>query len=272
LLGIVSARDDGLYELTPLGTALRGDVPGSLRPMARLLGHPLIQRAWGELLHTTMTGEGGFDRAAGMNFMEYISQDPELADRFNTFMGGVTIRAASAVVAAYDFVGADTLVDVGGGDGSLLRAILRAYPAARGVIVDLEHVRAKAERSVAEQGLAERCAFVAGDFFANLPIGADVYLLKSVIHDWDDARASAILAACRRGMGSTSRLLIVEGLVPASGPAAPDVVMSDLIMLAMAGGRERTEAEHRALLAQAGLQLARVVPTDGPSILEAVPA
>jgi hypothetical protein len=176
------------------------------------------------------------------------------------------------VAAHYDFGDAATVVDVGGGDGALLRAVLRANPGVRGTVHDVDMLRAQAEEAIAADGLAERCAFVTGDFFAEVPAGADVYLLKSVLHDWDDERAAAILATVRAAMAPHSRLLVVERELPESGPAPFEAVVSDLIMLTMAPGQERTAAGYRALLDRAGLRLVTATPTpDGPTIFETVP-
>jgi orsellinic acid C2-O-methyltransferase len=272
VLGVFGQPDGEHLELTALGDCLRADAPGSLRATARLMGHPVVQRAWAALPEALMSGEVAFERALGTDFGAYFGDRPELAALFNAFMGGITVRVAPAVVAAYDFAPFGTVVDVGGGAGVLLRAILRAHPAARGTIVDLPHARAQAEQAIAADGLGDRCRFLAGDFFVGLPAGADAYLLKSVIHDWDDQQSIAILRVCRRAMGPASRLLLVERLLSEGGPAEPDVVMSDLTMLTMTTGRERTEGEYRRLLEQAGLRLRRVVDTGStPSVLEASP-
>jgi len=269
-LGIVAPAAGGRYSLTPLGALLRRDVPGSAYRSARLMGHPAIQRAWTSLPHTAMTGQPAFDHAHGIDFMAYMIADADFADRFNEFMSEVTERVAAAVVADADFADAKTAVDVGGGAGALLRALLHAHPGVQGTIVDVALLREQAERSIAMDGLGDRCVFIAGDFFQELPTDADVYLLKSVLHDWDDDRALAVLATCRAALGEHSRLLIVESAVP-DGSAVPfDVAMGDLIMLTMGTGRERTLAEHTALLERAGLRLRTVTPTgQGPAVLEA---
>jgi SAM-dependent methyltransferase len=216
-----------------------------------------------------MTGQPAFDHAHGIDFMAYMITDGDFADRFNEFMSEVTERVAAAVVDRADLAGAKTFVDIGGGAGALLRAILRAHPHARGTILDVALLREQAERSIAADGLGDRCAFAAGDFFRELPPDADVYLLKSVLHDWDDDRALAVLATCRAAMGKHSRLLIVESVVPDDSAVPFHVAIGDLIMLTMGTGRERTAAEHTALLNRAGLRLRSVTPTgQGPDILE----
>jgi orsellinic acid C2-O-methyltransferase len=261
------------FALTPLGETLRRNAPESMRKHARLVSHPVIQQAWSGLYHTVMTGQPAFDHVFGMDMASYFVQRPSLAELFNDFMGGVTAEVAPTVVAAYDFDGIRCIVDVGGGDGSLLRAILRANPDVRGIVVDLPHVRAQAIQAIAADRLAERCRFVTADFFHDSLPAADMYLLKSVLHDWDDERCVAILEACRRAMDPSARVLVVESpFVDDGADASAEVIMSDLTMLAMDTGRERTIDEHRALLEAAGFRLERVVPTHGgPSILEAMP-
>jgi len=258
-IGVLSTDDDGLtYSLAPLGNALRSDVPDSVLVSARLMAHPIASRAWGGLLHTVKTGEAAFDHAMGADFATYMEADPEFGQAFNAFMSGVTAGVVPAVISAYDFTGIQTLVDVGGGTGTLLRAILRSYPAASGLVFDLPHAEAQTEQAIAFDNLAGRCRFVGGDFYERVPSGADAYLLKSVLHDWDDDSCVAILKSVRTAMRPDSRLLIVER--PLS--MAPDVVMSDLTMLAMTpGGRERTADEYAALCARASLRIERVVPT-----------
>jgi hypothetical protein len=269
-LGVFGQSADGRLELTALGDCLRADAPGSLRTTARLMGHPIVQRAWAALPAAVMGGGVAFELALGADFGAYAGGRPELASLFHAFMGGITAGVAPAVVAGYDFAAFRTLVDVGGGAGTLLRAVLRAHPAARGTIVDLPHARAQAEPAIAADGLSDRCRFLAGDFFVEVPAGADAYLLKSVIHDWDDEQSIAILRVCRCAMGPSSRLLLVERMLPDDGSVDVEVVMSDLTMMTMTTGRERTEAEYRRLLELAGLRLRRIVDTGaGPSVLEA---
>jgi SAM-dependent methyltransferase len=269
-LGIIADTPDG-YALTPLGDLLRRDVPGSVYHPARLMGHPAVQRAWTSLPYTARTGRTAFDHAHGVDFFTYLHRDPDLADRFNRFMSGVTDEVAGTVAAHYDFGDAKRIVDVGGGDGALLRAVLRANPRAYGTVLDVTMLRRQAEEAIAADGLTDRCAFADGDFFASVPGGADVYLLKSVLHDWDDDSAVRILETCRAAMAPHSRLLVVERGIPDSGPAPFEDVMSDLIMLAMARGRERTGTEYRTLLGRAGLRPHAATPTPGgPTIFEAL--
>ena len=189
-------------------------------------------------------------------------------------MAGRAAQEAEDVVAAYDFGALGRLVDVGGGRGVLLATILRAAPALAGTLLDREAVIPMARQHLETAGLADRVELVAGDFFAALPAGADAYLLSRVLHDWDDDDAARILTACRRAMTATSRLLVVEAVLPERARDAPAAIRMDLHMLLLFGALERTEAEFRQLLGGAGLEVAQVVPTGSPaglSIIEATP-
>ena len=263
------------FALTPLGAGLRDDVPGSLRPLARHLPAVPGSRAWGELLHSVRTGEPGFARAHGMGSFDYYRAHPEAAAGFNRAMTGNTAQSGDALARAYDFAGIGRLVDVGGGHGLLLATILRAYPALRGVLFDAPEVVAGAAPALAEAGVADRCEVVGGDFFAAVPPGGDAYLLRQIVHDWDDARATGILANCRRALPAAGRVLVVErALAPDYRQALP-VLQLDLQMLVITGGKQRTEAEYGALFAAADLRLRAVVPLGDPlgfSVFEGVPA
>ena len=272
-LGVFAMLDDSRFTLTTLGQHLRTDVPGSLHAIARFWGIESNQRPWLGLAHTARTGETAFDQIFGMTWSEYLAAHPDVAAIFNDGMTGFTAQVTAAVVAGYDFRSLGTIVDVGGGNGTLVAAILRAHPELRGVIFDLPHSRDSALQHLTAAGLAGRCEFIGGDFFESVPAGADAYLLKWVIHDWDDQRSVAILRTCRRAMAPGSKLLLVERLLPPANEQAPDVVLGDVTMLVYTGGRERTEAEYRALLEAADLRLTRTVATTTPySVLEAVPA
>ena len=277
-VGVLDKVGPDRLALTPVAAALRTGVPGSLRPTVLLLLDESHWRPWGHLFHTVRTGETAFDHVFGMGTFDYFARHPEAAAIFNEAMTEGTRWAAPAVIAAYDFARFQTIVDVGGGNGTLLAAILAATPGLRGTVFDLAMGVAGARRHLEAAGVADRCQVVEGDFFVQpLPSGADAYLLKSVIHDWDDERSVAILENCRRAMPAHGKLLLVEPVLPASvlrSEAHQRMVMSDLNMLAVAGGRERTEAEFRALLRSAGFGLTAVAPAAAPSIysvIEGVP-
>jgi hypothetical protein len=208
-----------------------------------------------------------------MSWIEHLARQPEVAAIFNEGMTGLTSQVTAAVLATCDSAVCRTIVDVGGGNGHLLAAMLQAYPHLSGLVFDLPHSRDGALHYLATAGVADRSDFVGGDFFSTVPAGADAYLLKRIIHDWDDSRGIALLRTCRRSMGPGSRLLIIERLMPSGNAVAPDAVFGDVAMLVHTGGRERTEAEYGALLAAADFCLVRTVPTATPySVLEAVPA
>jgi hypothetical protein len=276
-VGLLAQGDGGGYALTPLGRLLRADDPDSVRHGVLLTLGPAAWRSWGALAECVRTGDTAAKLLDGHDDPFAAFDSPEEQDGFNRAMAEGTRRAAEAVVAAYDFAGVERIVDVGGGYGALLPPVLAVHPGATGVVFDLVRCAAGAAETFARAGLAGRAEFVAGDFFADpVPPGADTYVLKSVIHDWDDDRALAILRNCRAAAGERARLLVVETVLPDRvGTAAAHRLLaaSDLTMLVATGGRERTEAEYRALLGAAGFRVTRIVPTAAPmAIVEAVAA
>jgi hypothetical protein len=234
----------------------------------------MMWEAWGRLSDCVKTGEMapklmyGFETA--FELME--RRHPEQIANFNRSMRELTGLIAPFLAKAYDFAGARRIVDVGGGFGQLLVPVLRANPSLRGVVYDLPGCADGARKLMAEEGLDARCEFEGGDFFASVPAGADLYLIKSVIHDWDDAHACKLLERVREAMKPDAKLLVLEWPIPERvGPQDAGIVATDLNMLVIAGGLERTEAEYRALLASVGLRVERVIPTPaGMAILEAV--
>ena len=264
-LGLLVEDDRGDFRLTPVGACLRSDVPGSLRSGALFLMSQEGQRAWAELEHSVLTGAPAFDHVFGTPVFDFYVEHPE-AERSRVHddaMAAFTAMITDAVLRAYDFSAFGVLVDVGGGNGTFLGAILRANPGVRGLLFDLPHVVAGAPEVLGAAGVAARCAVAGGSLFEWVPEGGDAYLLKRIIHDWDDERACGILAACRRAMKPGARLLVVDEVLPLR--AGPDVAteahLLDLEMLvATSGGRERTEEEFRALYRAAGFTLSRVVP------------
>jgi hypothetical protein len=275
--GVFTEDDDGCFALGPLGGCLRADAPGSVRALVLMQGDEDFWRTWGELEHCVRTGETAAKRLFGSEdaFARYAA-DPRLGAVFNAGMTVLSATTAAALVAAYDFSGATRVVDVGGGQGWLMAAILRANPGLRGVLFDLSSVVEGAPRLLAEAGVADRCEVLGGEMFEAVPGGGDLYVLSRVVHDWEDGRAVAILRNCRRAMDGHARLLLVERVLPDRVEPAPTVqplVLSDLNMMVRTGGRERTAGEFGALLAGAGLRLVRVVPTGGPvSLVQATPA
>ena len=269
-VGVFTEVSPGSFALTPLAELLRTETPGSMRALAIMYAEEQY-RAWGELLHSVRTGEMAFDHQFGMGYFEYLAQHPEADRVFNEAMTGWTHQLVGAVVDTYDFSPFKTIVDVGGGYGALLAAILRSNPGTRGVLFEQPHVVASAEEQLVAAGVADRCTFVSGDFFAAVPTGGDAYVLSQILHDWDDERCVVILGQCRRAMPDHGKLLVVELVLP-EGDEPFLGKWLDLHMLVLLGSRERTAAEYDTLFRAAGFKLARVVPTPpGPSVVEAVP-
>lgn len=270
-LSIFCEGKDGHFSLTPLAEPLRADAPGSLRAFAIMLGEQEHWRAWEGTLHSVKTGEPAFEQVFGTPHFRYFAEHPEAARIFDDAMTSRSSQENEAVVAAYDFANIRTVVDVGGGQGTLMASILQVQPNARGVLFDLPHVIATSRTRMASADYAARCEFVAGDFFASVPGGGDLYLLKKIIHDWDDERARLILVNIRKAMSSTARLLLIEPVIPPGNDPSFNKLLDLLMLIWTSGGRERTESEHRTLLVSAGLNLSRVILTrSGVSIIEAV--
>lgn len=274
-LELCKEREDGSFELTPMGSLLRSDAEDSVRSWAIFRGK-YHWSTWGNLLYSVKTGESARQLLTGTEGFEHLERDPERAAVFNRAMVELTRLVSREVARTYDFSGIRRIVDVGGGHGELLAAILAAYPQMRGVLFDLAHAIETARQHLEQAGVAERCELATGSFFESVPGGSDAYLLKSVIHDWNDERSIAILKTCREAMAPGAKLLLVERIMPERIEASPphqSVAQSDLNMLVGPGGRERTEAEFRALLSSAGFRLVRILPT-GPNsgIIEGVPA
>ena len=259
-LGIFAQDDAGDFTLTPQAELLRSDVQGSLRDTALLYGEDWLWQAYGSMTHSVRTGSPAFTKAHGQPFYGYLQAHPRAAAQFNAAMSGFSSHEAAAILEAYDFSTARSVVDIAGGHGALLAALLRAHPKLTGTLFDLPSVVAGAAAALGETGIAERARSVAGDFFDEAPAGADLYVMKSVLHNWDDIDAQRILATCKAAMAPEARLLVIERVVP-EGNAPSDAKLFDMNMLVVAGGRERTEAEYCRLLAEAGLALDRVVAT-----------
>jgi orsellinic acid C2-O-methyltransferase len=271
---ILRERADGMFELMPMGALLRSDGTHSLRSFAILCGKHL-SRDWVGLLDSVKTGESARKLVTGRGAFEDLD-DPQEAAVFNQAMLEVTRLSADGVAQAYDFSGMKRIVDLGGGYGQLLAAILKANPEVRGIVFDLAHATEKGRLYFQEIGLADRCEFVSGSFFESVPSGADAYVLKSVIHNWNDERARVILQRCTQAMAGRGKLILVERMVPQRlEPSAAHraIALMDLNMLVVLGARERTEDEYRALLSFAGFRLTRIIPAVlNFSIVEATPS
>ena len=262
------------FALTPLGTYLQTGVPGSMRDTVLCYCDKPYWQAWGDLLHSAETGETGYQHLFGLSFFDYNVQHPEHATLFNHMMTEWTASIAPTVAAAYDFAATQTLVDVGGGHGQMLASILQAHPTLHGVLFDLPHVVRGAPPLLEAAGVADRCEVVAGDAFTAVPADYDTYLLSRVIHDWDDQRAIAILARCHQAMKPKGKVLLVERVIVTGTTPQVLVLESDVQMLVVApGGKERTDAEYRALLNAAGFEVTRLIPVLPPFyVIEAVRA
>ena len=267
--GVLDERDDGTFALTPVGAAL----PTFAGPIAARA--EVYYGAAAGLLDAVRDGGTAFERVHGERFFAHLERHPDREAAFQSSMAARAEGEARDVLAAYDFAGLDRIVDVGGGTGALLGAILRAHPALHGELVDRPAALARARRRLEDDGVADRVQCREGDFFAAVPGGRDAYLLSRVIHDWDDADSVRILSVCRTAMGPSARLLLIDVILPERAGDAPEAVRMDLHMLILFGARERTAAGFRELLATAGLGLRRVVPTgapDGLAVIEATPA
>jgi O-methyltransferase/methyltransferase family protein len=269
--GVFEEIAERRFALTPLAELLRADHPRSVRPLAMFFGQDAYP-VWADLLYSARTGAPAFDHRFGASHFEYLAQHAEAAAVFNATMSANTTRSVASTVSAYAFPASGVVVDVGGGHGALIAAILRANPGLRGVLFDMPHVVEGAAPILEEAGVAERCARVGGDFFSPpLPPG-DVYTLRQIIHDWDDERSVLILRNCAQAMAADGRVLTIEAIIP-PGNEPSRIKFLDLQMLVMTGGRQRTEEEYRELYAAAGLRLTRVIPTNSEfSIVEGVRA
>jgi hypothetical protein len=269
-IGIFAEDEQGRFGLTPLGDTLRSDVPGSLRALALFNAAPWHTHAWDSLLHGVQTGETPIVHATGQSVFEYFMSHPEQFALFDQAMISFSSLEVAAIQAGYDFSGIGRLVDVGGGHGLLLGSILQAHPSMRGVLYDLPPVIEGARQLLGQMGVLERCELVAGDFFQHVPAGGDAYILKNIVHDFDDATAQAILGRCRAAMEPGTRLLIVQEALPEGNAPSPGKLL-DMQML-LIGGCERTASEYRALLEASGFSLSRIVPLPAPlHVIEATP-
>jgi ubiquinone/menaquinone biosynthesis C-methylase UbiE len=269
-IGIFHEIEGRRFDLTPMAEPLRSDIPGSVRAWAMVCGEDWHVRMWGDILYSVKTGLGAFPYAHGMGSFEYFQQHPEKGATFYQAMTNLTGQVSAAVLAAYDFSGFERIVDVGCGNGTFTTAILNAYPHLKSTLFDLPHVIDVARGVIEAEGMSDRCDFVTGDFFESVAASGDAYVLKNIVHDWDEDRAITLLKNCRKGMQPGAKILVVEMVVEPGNHPSP-AKMFDITMLVAEGGQERTEAEHRKLFEAAGFKLSRIVPTPSPvSVIEAV--
>ena len=272
--GIFEQLPDGRrFALTELAEPLRREGPGgTVHDYALYVGQPFLQRSWEQLVPTLRTGRPAFDLAHGTPLFEYLAANPSAAQSFNDAMSSHSGRDADAVIEAYDFAAGHTIVDVAGGHGTLIAKILAAVPGASGVLFDLPQVISGARPALAAAAVADRCRLIEGNMFESVPAGGDIYILKRALHDWSDEQAVTILRNCRAAIGEEGRVVVIEMVVD-PGPEGHLAKFYDLMMMVVASGRERTEAEYGELLHAAGLRLARTIPTLGPlSVIEGVGA
>jgi hypothetical protein len=270
-VGVFAEEPDGQFGSTPLAEYLRTNAPRSLRAWAMQIGQQYLWTSWGHLLHSVRTGEPAFPELHGTTAWEYRAAHPEEDAVFNAAMTALSAGVAEAIVQSYDFSGMDVLMDVGGGEGVLLAAILAENPALHGVLFDQPHVLTGGNDLLERAGVADRCEVVGGSFFESVPGGADAHLLKSIVHDWDDAATVKILRTCRAAVANTGRLLVVEPIIQPGNKPDP-AKFSDLNMLVMLGGQERTADDFERLYAEAGFRLTDIIRTGSPmAIIEGVP-
>lgn len=269
--GLFAEDDQRRFANTEKSALLRTDITESMRPLILMFGDEMIVTLWQSLLHSVTTGEPAFEHVHGMHHFEYLSRHPDKAKIFDDAMVSVSSMTNEAIAKNYDFSSFGTLVDIAGGYGSTLCTILAANPSLRGVLFDMPHVAAGANKYLAEQGLTERCSFVTGDFFESVPPGADAYFMKHIIHDWDDARCIKLLRNCHAVAPAKAKLLVCERVVP-SGNTRSYSKLGDLVMLMITpGGRERTEEQYRMLFKDGGFEVTRFISTHSEhTLIEAI--
>jgi hypothetical protein len=259
------------FALNAAAAMLRSDVPGSLYPMVRWISEPFHMRVYADIMHSLTTGAPAAAKTAGMPVFEYFARDPELSGLFNDAMTSFSGMVVPAVLEAYDFSEINVLVDVAGGHGGVVSGVLQRYPQMRGILCDLDHVIAGARERLRAIGLADRITCVVTDIFNEVPAGGDAYLMKHIIHDWDDERAGVILRNIRKVLADHGRVILLDSVI-APGNAPDFGKLIDLEMLVMPGGKERTADEFRDLFAANGYELTRIVPTQSAlSVIEARP-
>ena len=256
--GLFEESGNRHFDHTPLSAAVRSDAPGSYRAAAQLFHH--FFPAWDGLHHSIQTGEPGFNKVFGAPIFDYITTHPELGPVFDAGMTSLNFYETDAMLDAYDFTGISTLADIGGGNGSLISAVLGRYPNMKGILFDLGHVVGRAQENLKAADLAEHCRVMEGNFFESIPAGADAYLFRHIIHDWTDEQSIQILGHCRKVIPANGKLLIVDCVVPDGNTPSPSKEY-DITMLTGPGGQERTEAQFSSLLKASGFELKSIIPT-----------
>ena len=258
-VGIFTEGESRRFSLTPLAEPLRSDIPGSKRALALMSGDEQF-RTWAEIDYSIRTGKIAFDKIFGKPIFDYLGEHPDKARIFDAAMVGIHGRESNSILNAYDFSVFGVVADIGGGNGSQMTEILKKHSRMKGVLFDLPHVIERAKEKMQAAGLLDRCKLVAGSFFDAVPEGADAYVLRHIIHDWDEDKCLTILRNCHRAMPLASKMLVIESVIPPGNEPFPGKFL-DLVMLLIPGGKERTENDYRALFERAGFELTRIVPT-----------
>jgi hypothetical protein len=268
-VGVFAETADHKFELTPVAALLRSDAPNSMRDFVIMMGEDWMWQAWGELMYSVRTGEVAFEKVQGMSAVEFLFQQNEEAGKiFNRAMTNFTLAAVPAIVEAYDFSGVGKLVDIAGGHGLLLAGVLKANPQLRGILFDLPFVIAGASELLEKEGVRDRVELGSGDFFQSVPAGADAYMMKHIIHDFDDERSIKILRNIHATISGDGKVLIIEMVVLEGNEPHPSKDL-DIVMLVSNTGKERTKDEYRKLLEASGFRLTKVIPTKSPySVIE----
>ncbi len=269
-IGVFTEKEPRIFEMTTMADRLRSDHPHSIMPLAVFFGSEWHNRAWSHLLHNVRTGECAFESVFKTNVFNYLEENPEDGDVFNSAMNSFSKLKAVNIAEAYDFSNFNSLVDVGGGHGILLKTILKTTPSLQGVLFDMHSVVEGADSLLDGEGLNSRIQIRGGDFFKSVPRDADAYILKNIIHDWNDVKAGEILRNCREAMSSGGKVLLAEDVIPDGNNPSPAKI-ADIEMMVIPGGFERTEKEYQILLSKAGLKLNRIISTGTDvSIIEGV--
>jgi O-methyltransferase domain/Dimerisation domain len=265
--------DGGQFELTPRATLLQSDVPGSLRGYATVMGAEWHWQMWQDILHSVKTGESAFEKIYGMGFEEYYQQNPEVATNFDAAMKGALTLSDRAILDSYDFSDFNLVVDLatgGQGDGELIAAILVQNQSLKGIHFDTESRISQAQAAIEHKSVGDRCTLIAGDFWQSVPSGGDAYIVKNLIHDYDDAQAGEILSNLHQAIASKGKLLVVEMIVPPGNEPSLAKILDVEAMIMTPGAKERTAQEYRQLFAKSGFEVTRIIPTKSPmSIIEA---
>jgi len=269
-VGLFAEEKHGYFKPTPLGIYLQSDIPGSVQPLAILAGEEHY-RAWEDLLYSVQTGKSAFEHIYDLPVFDYYCQHPEAGEIFDKAMTTASIATNDRVIKSYDFSTIHKLVDVGGGNGSFLTSAIKANPTMQGILFDLPSAIAGAKDLIAAEGMSQHCELVAGNYLESVPSGGDAYILKRVIHLWDDERALVILKNCHRAMQDNGKLLVVELMIPPDDSPFLGKLMDIHMLVLYSGGRERTEVEYRALFEASGFELIKIVPTQSNvSVIEGI--